>query len=74
MSEREGGRQGGSEEGLDGAVDWAAGAVVGEGEGGRRPAFPFLLYHIFFVLITLLAGGRCGEGALTYAHNLLSWP
>lgn len=46
--------------------------VGGVGGGGsRQPAFLSLLYHIVFVLITILAGGRCREGALTYAHNLL---
>lgn len=36
-----------------------------------QPAFLFLLYHISFVLITILAAGLCREGALTYAHYLL---
>lgn len=47
----------------------------GGGGGGRgwswQPAFLSLLYHISFVLITILAAGLCREGALTYAHNLL---
>lgn len=33
--------------------------------------FLSVLYHISFVLITILAGSRSIEGVLTYAHNLL---
>lgn len=36
-----------------------------------RNAFISVLYHISFVLITILAGSRHIEGVLTYAHNLL---
>lgn len=36
-----------------------------------RNLFLSHFYHIFFVLITILAEGRNGVGALTYAHNWL---
>lgn len=59
---------------------WADGEQRGGGETARvcvcvcvgRNALLSHLYHISFVLITILAEGRNRVGALTYAHNLLS--